>query len=209
MAGHYLVLCFFGSIADPVSRNAMKAVYENRDYQNLCRILQGRIVRRVVPEIRKLFFMEITRMERFPVGCYAAEDGGHFQPHRDNSGGVNAHRRFAVSINLNDDFVGGAVRLPEYNGRGIKAPRAGRWCSRARSCMRWLRVVKGRRYAFLPFMYDEQCQKIRIEKFEARVGNSSLEAGPGGLTADRSDCPPKISLAPHGPLGGTPRSRLA
>ena len=90
--------------------------------QDLCQVLLGRIARRVVPEIRKLFFMEITRMERYIIGCYAAEDHGHFQPHRDNGPGLTEHRRFAVSINLNSGFEGGAVRFPEYNLRGIKAP---------------------------------------------------------------------------------------
>src|SRR5262249_2971307 len=97
-----------------------------RDYtitdEGLIRQLQQRIVRRVNSEIQKLFFMRITRMERYIVGCYAAEDGAHFMPHRDNGPGLTAHRRFAVSINLNGDFDGGEVIFPEYNPKGYKAP---------------------------------------------------------------------------------------
>ena len=92
----------------------------------LIQLLQGLIARRVLPEIEKLFFMKITRMERYMVGCYSAEDGGHFMPHRDNNSGLTSHRRFAISINLNSDFEGGEVSFPEYNPRAIKAPPG--WC---------------------------------------------------------------------------------
>jgi hypothetical protein len=32
-----------------------------------------------------------------------------------------AHRRFAVSINLNADFDGGEISFPEYSPRSFKA----------------------------------------------------------------------------------------
>ena len=123
--------------------------------------IQNLMKRRVIPEIAKLFFMRITRMERYMVGCYAAEDGGHFRPHRDNNSEVTAHRRFAVSINLNADFEGGEVSFPEYNARGIKAPPG--WavvfpCAALHSVSK---VTRGRRYAFLPFVYDEAGGAIR------------------------------------------------
>jgi peroxiredoxin/predicted 2-oxoglutarate/Fe(II)-dependent dioxygenase YbiX len=102
-----------------------RAMKSRRDFlltdTDLIQQAQARIVRRVLPEIRRVFFMNITRMERYLVGCYAAEDGGHFTPHRDNTQPITAHRRFALSINLNDDFEGGEVRFPEYNPRGYKA----------------------------------------------------------------------------------------
>src|SRR5829696_5319280 len=60
--------------------------------------IQQRITRRVTPEIEKVHFFKPTRMERYIVSCYAAEDGGHFRAHRDNTTKGTAHRRFAVSI---------------------------------------------------------------------------------------------------------------
>ncbi|RYB02184.1 2OG-Fe(II) oxygenase [Lichenibacterium ramalinae] len=129
--------------------------------QGLIRHLQGLIARRVLPEIERLFFLKITRMERYMVGCYAAEDGGHFRPHRDNSSPVTAHRRFAVSINLNADFDGGAVSFPEYNSRGIKAPPGWAVVFPANILHAVSRVTRGRRYAFLPFVYDEAGAAIR------------------------------------------------
>ena len=138
----------------------------------LIRHLQGLIMRRVLPEIERLFFMKITRMERYMVGCYSSEDGGHFRPHRDNGPGMTEHRRFAVSINLNDDFDGGAVSFPEYNPRGIKAPPG--WCVvfPAAALHAVSKVTRGRRYAFLPFVYDEGGAAIRqanLQKASAAV----------------------------------------
>ena len=125
--------------------------------------IQSIFQRRVLPEIEKLFFMKITRMERYIVGCYAAEDGGHFRPHRDNGPGATAHRRFAVSINLNGDFDGGEVSFPEYNPRGLKAPPGWAVVFPAAILHAVSEVTYGRRYAFLPFVYDDAGAKIREE----------------------------------------------
>jgi hypothetical protein len=62
-------------------------------------------------------------MERYLVGCYRAEEGGHFPLHPDNTTAGTALRRFAVSINLNDDLEGGEVSFPEYSLTGFRAPK--------------------------------------------------------------------------------------
>jgi predicted 2-oxoglutarate/Fe(II)-dependent dioxygenase YbiX/peroxiredoxin len=119
------------------------------------------VLRRIAPEILKVHQYKITRMERYIVGCYSSEDGGHFAPHRDNTTAATAHRRFAVSINLNDDFEGGEVGFPEYGPRRYKAPAGGAVvfsCSLLHSVSQ---VSRGRRYAFLPFLYDEAAAAIR------------------------------------------------
>ena len=64
-------------------------------------------------------------MERYIVCCYDAEEEAHFRAHRDNTTRGTAHRRFAVSINLNDDFEGGEVSFPEYGPQEFQA--AARW----------------------------------------------------------------------------------
>lgn len=129
--------------------------------QELIRQTQARIIRRVAPEILKAYNFKATRMERYIVSCYAAEDGGHFRPHRDNTTKGTAHRRFAVSINLNADFDGGQVGFPEYGSRGYKAPPGGAVIFPARLLHAVSKVTRGRRYAFLPFLYDDEAAKIR------------------------------------------------
>lgn len=127
----------------------------------LIETLQNRIIRRVVPEIKKVHQFNVTRMERYIVSCYAAEDGGHFRAHRDNTTSGTAHRRFAVSINLNDDFEGGEVSFPEYSKKGFKAPIGGAVVFSCSLLHQVSQVTQGARYAFLPFLYDEAAAKIR------------------------------------------------
>ena len=124
-------------------------------------VVQRRIKRRIVPEIARLFYFDATRIERYLVGCYTAEDGGHFAAHRDNTTRGTAHRRFAVSINLNDDFDGGEVSFPEYGPRGFKPPVGGAVVFSCSLMHAVSTVSRGRRYAFLPFVYDEAAARIR------------------------------------------------
>jgi predicted 2-oxoglutarate/Fe(II)-dependent dioxygenase YbiX/peroxiredoxin len=131
------------------------------DDQAVIRQAQLRIHRRIVPEIRKAHQFQVTRMERYLIACYAAEERGHFRAHRDNTTKGTAHRRFAVSINLNDGFVGGAIGFPEYGAKGFKPP-AGTACVFSCSLLHQVSpVTAGRRYAFLPFLYDDAAAKQR------------------------------------------------
>lgn len=129
--------------------------------QATIRAVQQRFIRRVVPEIRKVHQFSVTRMERYIVACYAAEDGGHFRAHRDNQTKGTAHRRFAASVNLNDDFDGGEVSFPEYGPRGFKPPAGGAVIFSCSLLHEVSRVTRGRRYVFLPFLYDDAAADIR------------------------------------------------
>lgn len=142
----------------------------------LIKAVQTRIIRRVNPEITKVFHFTPTRMERYIVGCYAAEDGAHFRAHRDNTTKGTAHRRFAVSINLNADFEGGEVSFPEYSRRGFKAPPGGAVIFPCALLHAVSKVTSGRRYAFLPFLYDDAAANLR-------EANSQFLEGGGGYRA--------------------------
>lgn len=163
-----------GGTESGVMRNNVGVIDRNmksrKDYTLTDPALVGetrrRIGRRVVPEIERVFFMKITRMERYMVGCYAAEDGGRFGPHRDNTQPITAHRRFAVSINLNSDFEGGEVSFPEYNTRGYKAPPGWAVVFPCNALHAVADITRGRRYAFLPFVYDEAGAQIRQRNLE-------------------------------------------
>jgi peroxiredoxin len=118
-----------------------------------------------------------VQMERYIVSCYAAQDGGHFRAHRDNTTRGTAHRRFAVSINLNADFEGGEVGFPEYGPRTYKAPAGGAVvfsCSLLHSVSK---MTQGRRFAFLPFIYDDEAARIR------EANNAYLGEGVGAYKA--------------------------
>jgi peroxiredoxin len=142
--------------------------------RDLISSLQTRFLRRVVPEIAKVHQFKVTRMERYIVSCYAAEDGGHFAAHRDNTTSGTAHRRFAVSVNLNDDFDGGEVSFPEYGPRSFKAPPGGAVVFSCSLLHKVSKVTRGRRYAFLPFLYDDAAAALR-ERNAASVGANGSE----------------------------------
>jgi len=146
------------ALIDPAHKRRRDYVIEDVD---LIKQTQVRIRRRVNPEMVKAHSFNPTRMERYIVSCYAAEDGGHFRAHRDNTTKGTAHRRFAVSINLNDDFDGGELSFPEYGPRRFKAPAGGAVVFSGALLHAVSPVTRGRRYAFLPFLYDEAAAKIR------------------------------------------------
>lgn len=131
------------------------------DNQDVINETQLRFRRRVAPEIQKVHQFAVTRMERYIVSCYAQEDRAHFNAHRDNTTKGTAHRRFAVSVNLNDDFDGGEVSFPEYGSRSFKAPAGGAVIFSCSLLHAVSTVTRGRRYAFLPFLYDDEGAKIR------------------------------------------------
>ncbi|MDQ0469188.1 2OG-Fe(II) oxygenase [Labrys wisconsinensis] len=149
----------------------------------LIRQTQERIIRRVTPEILKVHCFKVTRMERYIVSCYAAEDGGHFRAHRDNTTKGTAHRRYAVSINLNGDFDGGELGFPEYGPRGYKAPPGGAIVFSGALLHAVSPVTRGRRYAFLPFLYDEEAARIREDNAKFIEGEASRYKA--GLVAER------------------------
>jgi peroxiredoxin/predicted 2-oxoglutarate/Fe(II)-dependent dioxygenase YbiX len=123
--------------------------------------IQARIRRRVVPEIRKVHQFAVTRMERYIVACYDAQDAEHFEAHRDNTTRGTAHRRFAVAINLNAGFEGGEIGFPEYGPRTFRpAPGAALVfsCSLLHAVTP---VTRGRRLAFLPCLYDDAAAQVR------------------------------------------------
>jgi predicted 2-oxoglutarate/Fe(II)-dependent dioxygenase YbiX len=129
--------------------------------------LRARIGRRICPEIKKAFQMRPTRIERDLVARYDSETGGHFGPHRDDTGIAIAHRRFAVSINLNADFEGGEISFPEYSARTFKAAPGTAVVFSASILHEVSRVTRGRRYVFLTFLFDEEAERVRQTNLRA------------------------------------------
>ena len=121
---------------------------------DLLRTLTEHIGRRVMPEVQKAFAYEARRFEGFKIGCYEAQDHGFFEAHRDNLSPATAHRRFALTLNLNDDYDGGELRFPEY-GRQRYRPDAGAALVFSGSHLHEvLPVTRGRRLVLLSFLFD-------------------------------------------------------
>ncbi len=141
--------------------DALRPVFKRRrDHTvtdpDVARRLTAAIGRRVMPELQKAFAFRGTRFEGFKIGCYDASGGGFFRPHRDNLSPTTAHRRFALTLNLNDGYEGGQLRFPEY-GPDLYRPDAGAAllfsCSHLHEV---LDVTAGRRFVLLSFLYGDQ-----------------------------------------------------
>lgn len=120
----------------------------------LIEALFGAFGRRVVPAVHKAFRVAIQSAEVFRIGCYSAERQGAFARHRDNTTPYTAHRSFAVSVNLNGGYDGGALAFPEY-GRMLYAPPPGG--AIVFSCAllhEALPVTAGRRFGLFTFLND-------------------------------------------------------
>ncbi len=124
--------------------------------------IMQRIYWRLGPMIERAFMWRPTRMERYLVARYAADGGGFFKPHRDNTTHGTAHRRFAVTINLNaGEYEGGDLRFPEFGARTYRAPTGGAVVFACALLHEATPVTRGERFAFLPFLYDDAAAKVR------------------------------------------------
>ena len=126
------------------------AVPEVRD------LVRGHIVRRLLPAMERYFQFRATRMDRCIVACYDSEVGGHFHRHRDNVNAGAQHRRFAVSINLNSDFDGCDLMFPEFGRNTYRPPDGGALVFSCGALHQVTPVTRGKRYAFLAFLYAEE-----------------------------------------------------
>ncbi|MGA0604514.1 2OG-Fe(II) oxygenase [Phenylobacterium sp. VNQ135] len=168
---------FTGVMRDDDDRtvHVMDELKKRRDVMvrdpGLVAALRERLERRLFPFIGRAFGFQPTRIERYLVSCYDEADGGVFRPHRDNTTQGTAHRVFACSINLNDDFEGGDLRFPEFGPATYRPPVGGAVVFACGLMHEALPVTKGRRYAFLPFLYDEAGADV-LAAYQARTGET-------------------------------------
>ncbi|MGO9945791.1 MAG: redoxin domain-containing protein [Steroidobacteraceae bacterium] len=141
--------------------------------------VRDRIVRRLLPAVETYFQFAATRMDRYLVACYDSAIGGHFYRHRDNVNAGAQHRRFAVSINLNNDYDGCDLQFPEFGRKVYRAPTGGAVVFSCGALHQVTPITRGRRYAFLSFLYGEadaarrEANNERLHKGEDRYTGAS------------------------------------
>jgi predicted 2-oxoglutarate/Fe(II)-dependent dioxygenase YbiX len=146
--------------------------------------VHARLSRRLVPEIKKAFQFSVTRIERNTIGCYDSANGGHFHPHRDDSNIGAAHRRFAVTINLNaEEYAGGDLRFREFGLQTYRAPTGGAIVFSCGLLHEVLPVERGKRYAFLPFLFDEEAERVRLRNWQMISAPAAGAAAPAPAPA--------------------------
>jgi predicted 2-oxoglutarate/Fe(II)-dependent dioxygenase YbiX len=147
--------------------------------------------------VDRFFQFQATRMDRYIVACYDSAIGGHFYRHRDNVNAGAQHRRFAISMNLNSDYDGCDLVFPEFGRRAYRAPCGGAIVFSCGALHQVTPVTRGRRYAFLAFLYGEADAALR------ETNNAKLHDGEQ-LYAGISD-----RLLPDDALAATPVRRAS
>ena len=123
--------------------------------------VRERLRLRLSPMLERSFGWRPTHVERYLIACYAEDEQGFFSAHRDNTGPATAHRKFAVTINLNGDFAGGELRFPEFGPRTYRPPPGGATVFACGLLHEATPVTQGRRFAFLPFLLDESAAELQ------------------------------------------------
>lgn len=120
----------------------------------LVKQLTATVGRRVLPELRRAMGADDRRFEGFKLACYDAAEGGHFKAHRDNLSPRTAHRRFALSLNLNDGYEGGRLRFPEFGPDLHHPPPGGALVFAGHLLHEVTPVTAGQRFAIISFIYN-------------------------------------------------------
>lgn len=138
-----------------VSYNYHRKVRRDRVVENATAIhrqICGYLVHRVVGEIKKQLDVECRRVEEIKIACY--ERGGYCRVHRDNRSPSTAHRQFAVSLALNDDYEGGSLRFPEYGMRAYRPPAGSAVVFHCGLLHEVTNVTAGERFVLLTFLHQ-------------------------------------------------------
>jgi peroxiredoxin len=154
--------------------------------EQLIGALKARLYHVLRPMIQRAFQFDPNRIERWIVARYDANEGGYFRPHRDNTTKGTAHRKFAVTINLDTSrYEGGDLCFPEFGMQTYRAPTGGAVVFSCSLLHEARPVTSGTRYAFLPFLYDDEGAALR-ERNLAFV-EPALQNYKSGLAQPASD----------------------
>ena len=142
--------------------------------------IRSKLEARLLPMVKRAFGWQATEIERYLITRYGEHDQGFFSPHRDDVTAGTAHRKFAVTLNLNaGEYEGGELRFPEFGRRTYRPPTGGATVFSCALLHEATPVTRGVRYAFVPFLYDEAGAKLRRANL-ALVGDA-----PTGNRRDR------------------------
>lgn len=121
--------------------------------------IDQRLFQRITPIVKRAFAFEVTRRESLFIARYEGARSGIQMGHRDNVLPHVAHRRFALSVILNEDFEGGELVFPEFSNHGYRGA-TGTALVFSSSLLHEVReTTKGRRYALISHLYSHVPQQ--------------------------------------------------
>jgi predicted 2-oxoglutarate/Fe(II)-dependent dioxygenase YbiX/peroxiredoxin len=147
------------TVMNPALKRRQDVTIEDPD---LIGEVESRLRLRLFPMVKRAFNWSATKIERYLISAYGEADHGFFSAHRDDVTAATAHRKFAVSLNLNaEDYEGGDLRFPEFGRRLYRAPSGGATVFCCSLLHEVTPVTRGVRRAFVPFLYDEDGARRR------------------------------------------------
>lgn len=153
---------------DPKKKRNQEHVVSDR---GLLRDITLYLIRRLGPALAKVFAYHLPyRFENFTVLGYEPERRDFFGAHRDRYR-PEQPRRFAMSLNLNDDYEGGTLRFPEYSDRHYRPPAGGAAVFSCSLLHEALPVTRGRRLTMVTFI-------LSAEDATARQPQPGAQGGP-------------------------------
>lgn len=120
---------------------------------NLEKAIDNKLSRSVLPELKKVFYFDVQYRETYKICSYDSESSGRFHPHRDTPA-PHQHRKYAMSLFLNDDYEGGKFMLSEY-GLKIKPKANTAFVFPGISTHQVLPVTKGSRMTIITFFVTD------------------------------------------------------
>lgn len=123
------------------------------------RKMDNKLSRSLFPEIRKVFYFDVKYRELYKICSYDHESNGRFDAHRDTPKPFQ-HRRYAMSLFLNDDYEGGEFELVEY-GLKIKPKKNTAFVFPGICTHKVNTVTKGSRLTIITFYCSELEDKTK------------------------------------------------
>jgi predicted 2-oxoglutarate/Fe(II)-dependent dioxygenase YbiX len=125
------------------------------DNPALAQAVTDALFERLLPAIARAFHYSIAQFEGYKVVAYDSVTGGYFRLHRDNLTPDAKHRRFALSLNLNDAYAGGEIVFPEFGPKGYRPPAGGALVFSGTLLHAASDVSAGKRYVLLTFLWGD------------------------------------------------------
>mgnify|MGYP003953369111 CR=1 FL=1 len=131
--------------------------------RDMLRDLDRALGKSVFPEIKKVGSFTVSHREYYKIGCYAAEDKGHYLQHRDTSALALANRRYSLSVALSDSYQGGGLVFPEYCDDFYRLPAGSALVFPSTLFHRIEPVTYGQRHVLVTFLYGEEEAAFRSD----------------------------------------------
>ena len=150
-------------LIDYIDQYADDAVEANKDFKRrlhihpnpeLERRLDDKLAKSVLPEIEKVFYSQVTHRETYKICRYSGENSGKFGKHRDTID-PHLHRRYAMTLVLNDDYEGGGIAFPEYNSSVLEVPKYGAVIFPGSLFHQVNEIGAGNRYVIISFFFGD------------------------------------------------------